>query len=331
MKIKTALCIGTCLTLSFTQLNALTFSDGYSGTVLATTIDDGTYTQYEGLSADGGNVYVGNFRRVLSYNTSSGTMSTYATLPGNNGISHVTAHSGTVYSSSYTSSSEPYPYTLGKVSGSSSFSEITTMGGIFDADFSPQGSLYFVANPDVDSDDKGDGSRLYRLNTSNDNITEVAYLGGASGGLAFDQAGNLFYSHYDNGIIYKFSAADLMTSGLTLTDANAVLSLPNCGYLDIDASGNLLATSLDSESSLSSLSLYNIETGEKIAGICTGLSSNFVEQDGTIYVIEQSWDFSGDYGSNLIAITAAVPEPATYTLLGGLICIVFITYKRRKA
>jgi hypothetical protein len=331
-------CVNTTKTLSFLTLSvlaasplaAITFYGDYSGTALCNTVDEGSYTQYEGLSCDGTNVYFGNYREVLAYNIASESVGTYGTLPGNNGISQVTVGSGCVYASYYTSASAPYPYQLGSVTSGGSFSQIATVHGLFDAEYSSSGSLYFVANPDVTGDDEGDGSRIYRMDTATNSITEVAYVGGASGGLALDAAGNLYYAHYDNGVIYSFSAAELMIGGLTLTDADAVLNLTGCGYLDIDANGNLLASALNQTTWVSTLSLYDLTTGDKLADICSGLSSNFVENNGTIYAIEQSWSFS-NYGSTLYAI---VPEPSTWALMASGFCgmvVVFVRGRRKSA
>jgi hypothetical protein len=203
--------LATALVVGFVSpLGAYTLGTGYQSSVLASTVTAYDYTQFEGISKSGDTLYVGNFRSVKQYNLSSGTYSDYGTVPGNNGISHVTYAGGKVYASAFTSYSAPYPYTMYSVGAGDNTSSVLTMGGIYDAAVSPAGQFYFVANPDVDADDEGDGSRLYRMDLADNSLTEVAYFGGASGGIAFDASGNLFYAHYDNGVIYSFSASDLL-------------------------------------------------------------------------------------------------------------------------
>lgn len=320
----TALAIG-CVS----PLGAYTLGTGYQSSVLASTVTAYDYTQFEGISKSGDTLYVGNFRSVKQYDLSSGTYSDYGTVPGNNGISHVTYANGTVYASGFTSYSAPYPYTMYTVGAGDNTSAVLTMGGIYDAAVSPAGQFYFVANPDVDADDEGDGSRLYRMDLTDNSLTEIAYLGGASGGIAFDQSGNLFYAHYDNGVIYSFSASDLLVGSLELSDATPELLLANAGYIDFDADGNLVASHLDTDTYETTISRYDVASGELIDDIFTGTVGGFLCDGDTIYVNSQSWDFMGDYGSELLALSQ-VPEPSAYALVfAGLAGLVLLRRRRR--
>lgn len=323
--------LSSLLTLAFaSHLAAYTVGSHYQVSVLASTVTAYDYTQFEGIAKSGDTLYVGNFRSVKQVNLRTGAVSDYGSLPGNNGISHVTYANGQVYASSFVSYNNPFPYTMHSVSEGGTTSEVLTMGGIFDARTSPTGDFYFVANPDLDGDNWGDGSRLYRLNYDDNSVTEVAYLGGASGGLAFDAAGNLFYAHYDHNTVYSFGADKLLAGGLDLADAQIALLLENPGYLGFNDQGHLLATRLDEGGQI--LSAYDLVSGLLIEDIFTTqgqeLIGGFLYDEGTLYVAWQNWDFMGDYGSELLALTA-VPEPAAFALLFALAAAGVAFYRRR--
>lgn len=306
-------------------LGAYTVGSGYQASVLASTVTAYDFTQFEGISKSGDTLYVGNFTTVKQINTKTGVVSDYGSLPGNNGISHVTYANGKVYASAFTSYSAPYPYKMYSLGQGGSASGVLDMDGIFDAKTAPNGDFYFVANPDLNGDGEGDGSRLYRLNYADSSVAEVAVLGGASGGLAFDAAGNLFYSHYDNGAVYSFSAAQLQAGNLVLADANTALLLENPGYLGLDGRGNLIVSRLDYANDLQIISVYDRVSGELIEDIFTvdlmaqEQIGGFLSDGEAIYIASQSWDWSGDgYGSELIMLTPTVPEPAAFALVFAL-------------
>lgn len=327
------LLLSSLLTLGLvSSLGAYTVGSNYQVTVLAENISTYEFTQYEGISKSGNTLYMGNYNTIKQFNLTTGVLSDYSSFPGNNGISHVTYANGKIYASAYTSSGAPYPYTMYSVSQGGTASTVLDMDGIFDARTSPTGDFYFVANPDVDEDGEGDGTRLYRLNYSNNSVTEVAYFGGLSGGIAFDAEGNLFYSHYDNNAVYRFAAEDLLTGGLEITNDTEALALENPGYLDFNSKGQLVASRLNDDWE-TIISIYDFASKQLIEEIFQTNSDNaegmggFLVDGDDIYVILQN--FGGDYGSQLLALTS-VPEPATYAFAFALVAA-GVVWRRRAA
>jgi len=313
--------------LAQSTAQALVLGSGFQSEILASTVNDGSFTQYEGVSFADSVLYFGNFRTVQSYDLSTGTLSTFGSLPGNNGISHVTAWNGTVYASHFSSFGAPFPYMMEAVTDSGT-SQVLEMDGIFDATVSTSGGFYFVANPDLNNDSTGDGTRLYSLDGTTGSATEIAFLGGASGGIAFNASGDLFYADYDGDNILQFTAAQLGMGGLGAGDALVAFGLENPGYLSFDSFGNLIASTLDESDFSNTIARYNPTTGEQIDVVATG-ARIFTYADGTTYVIEQSWDFLGDYGSTLHAVTI-IPEPGSVVLFATACGVAVVWWRRRR-
>jgi len=299
---------------------------GYEIEVLASNVNDYSFTQFEGLDYHNGALYTGNFRTVKRYDLATGAFTTFGDVPGNNGFSHVTYFDGGVYAAHFSSYSPPFPYSLGKVEAGSSFTETLTLGGVFDAAVSPGGTFYFTANPDFNNDDQGDGTRIFSLDLTTKSAVEVAFVGGASGGLTFDANGNLFYANFDGDNVLRFSASQLAVGGLNSGDASVALTVENPGYLDFDPQGNLLVSQLDGTTFEQGVYRYDLATGTLLDTVVTDVHG-FTQVGETTYAIHQSWDFSGDYGSELLAITP-VPESG-HMALGLGICLVLWTGYRR--
>lgn len=314
------------------SLFGLSVGGNYEVEQVVSNVNDYSFTQYEGLSVSGGTLYYGNFREVKAFNLGTRTESIYGSLPGNNGISHVTYAGGQVYASHFTSYAQPYPYFFGSVSQGGSFNQQLQMDGIYDAAVAPNGNLYFVSNHDSNGDDLGDGSRIYQFDITTGLANEVAAIGGASGGLTFDAAGNLYYANFDADQLISFSASQVATGGLQLADANVVMTLENGGYLGFDSAGFLLASQLDDFLG-SSINRYDLSTGTMVGTVATSDDGKqfhkFVTDGDTVYIIEQSWDWSGDYGSAIYGVTI-VPEPQTIALWAGLLVGAVVWVRRRK-
>lgn len=310
-------------------LSAQVAGDGYVLDRLASNVNDFSFTQYEGISHADGALYFRNFRTVQRFDLTTREQTNYATLPGNNGISHITAAPTGVYAAHFASFSPPFPYRFGRVQGGGSFEEIETLGGIFDAELAPDGSLLLVANPDVDDNGSNDGTRILRYTPETDLFSEVAFLGGQSGGLTLGPDGALYYAAFEDDLLLSFSAAQLALGGLTRADAATVMTLENGGYLDFDANGHLVASQLDDMTLEQSIHRYDLSTGFRLDTIVSGI--HYFDQVGdTTYAIAQNWDFGSIYGSELVAVTP-VPEARHAAVAAGVLALVYVLTRRMRA
>ncbi len=281
---------------------AFTTYGSYSATELYNSA--GSFTVIEGLALDGDELLFGQFTDVMNYDLTAGAATDIGDLPSNAGISVLASHGATTHVAFGLSYNSPYPYKMGTLDGSGAFVEQLAMDGIYDLAISPAGDAYLVANP------AAAGSTIYRYDWQTSGVTEIADVGGNTGGLAFDADGNLYYSRYNTGEIWRFDAADVAGGGLTANDAQVALTLDRPGYLDFDADGTLLATWLDTSWN-STLSRFDLDTGAKIEDIAGPGIGKFVAGNGAIYAIDTDW---GAYASTVQEI---VPEPASMLLAGG--------------
>ena len=158
-------------------------------------------------------------------------------------------------------------------------------------------------------------------------------MGSPSGPIAFDVAGNLFYSAgYTDGKIYKYGASEITDAiaGTQLGDASThefidfnSYGLSGATGMDFDEEGNLVAslTAFGSNSKL-------VEFGIDGSGAYLGTSSVLAESDGRMTTVRNR---DGDiYFSDPDGIYVAIPEPGTVTLmlLGSVGMVAF--RKRRK-
>lgn len=296
----------------------------------------GTFTIYAGLAKDGNSVYFGNFTDVRMYDLDTDTESVYANVPANANTGTLNKLGSDWYISLDLNYEPPYPSNLGTVNPADDPDFTVTMPSatdanpgdptysIYDATVSG-GNLYFVATlGEYDNDGNGvtHGSRIYRYDTNNPTgPVEIANVGGFSGGLTFDNAGNLYYAMQDGSGVIMFTAAEVAAGGLTAADGDTVANV-TAGGIDLLSDGSLVATVGGQ-----TLAAYDLlTTGDKLYDIATTtgaeyLGSILVDEgagpggEDVIYVL--STDFV-PYASTLEAIT--IPEPASIALLaiGGV-------------
>ena len=287
---------------------AFTPSAGYEAVELYSSA--GTFTTCGGLSLYGGSLYFGQFAEVKSLDLSTGTDAVVGTIPSNagNSLVEVNPADGSVCTAYGTSYAAPYIHKMGTVDAGG-FTEQLAMGGIYDAAVNSAGDLYITANPDVDGDDTPDGSGVFRYDWSDGSTVKIATIGGSTSGLTFDADDNLYCSAYDENQVAKFTAAQVVSGGLTLADAAGTLDLAGPGFLTFDDAGNLFATNLDAMWT-THVGLYDFAANTKLAEVGVG-GGKMVVSGNTLYTIDTDW---GTYSSTIQAVTA-VPEPGTLLLI----------------
>jgi hypothetical protein len=275
---------------------------GYTTTELYSSA--GTYTTIGGLDLDAGKLYFGQYTDIKSLNLSDNSTQTVGTVPANAGNSLVVRKNGTTYTSYGTSYSSPYPYKMGFITGDGTYFNQLDEDGIYDCSISPSGDAYIVASPDAL------GSRIFKYDWGTGSITEIADVGGYSGGVAFDSLGNLYYAEQTSGEILMFTTAQVATGGLTVSDGVSVLDI-TAGYIGFDADDNFYATT-DWGATFAE---YDLSAQSLVEEIAYGGIGKFIVDGGDIYLVDTDWS---SYAST---IQHVVPEPASVVLisLGGLL------------
>lgn len=205
--------------------------------------------------------------------------------------------------------------------------QTATVDGVYDSARDASGNLFLSANDDVDGDNLADGSRIYLYDQASGGVTEVANLGGFSGGLALASNGDLYYSAYEDNKIASFSAAQVGAvlaggASLTLSDAASEIVLAGPGFLAFDSADQLYASHLDASWATH---LVALDADGSTTSIADGGGKLVVDGD-TLYTIDTDWNA---YASDIYAVKA-IPEPGTITLvlMSGAGLLVF--RKRRK-
>ncbi|MFA7172179.1 MAG: hypothetical protein WC340_01985 [Kiritimatiellia bacterium] len=280
----------------------------------------GTFTTYGGLTKNGDVLYYGNYDTVRQYDLAGATNSVYATTVGNADTKGLAKIGSTLYMALDTSYNAPYPSSLGTVDPATGFTATLVSGkeqgettySIYDATLN-NGEYYFVAAPgtiNTNSQSGATGTRIYRYNNADPSApVEIANIGGSSGGIAFDTAGNLYYAsqNWGQGIL-RFNAVNVARGGLTAADGATVADV-TAGYLGFLPDGHLVATTGWGVS----LDVFDINTGAKRRTIATVPSDwsesigKFVVDGTTLYVAHTDWNA---YTGNLYAINLI--EPAGY-------------------
>ena len=297
--------------------------------ISVTTLADsaGTFTTYGGLMLDGQTLHFGNYDRIRTYDLDAASAGEYAVVGANPNIGTLNKLGGSYYASIDLDNSYTTPSNFGQVDPVNGFVPSLVSGPahgeatytIYDSAVHG-GELYLVANGGSYVDDgsggmtnQQNGTNIYRYETTNpDSPTLVASIGGYSGGLAFDTAGNLYYASQNAGQgVLKFDAADVQAGGLTAADGQTVLDITasSIGFL---SDGTFLAETGWG----ATFSAYDLAAGEKLYDIATVDWTQFmgkfvVGDDDTIYLLSTNWK---DSDSVLSAVT--VPEPTALALLG---------------
>ena len=267
-----------------------------------------SYTVIGGLALDAEKLYFGQDTNVVCLDLNSNTVQSVGTLPWNIDIPVVARNNGITYASYGDSYDWPYLYHMGFFDESTSYINQLDEDGIFDYAINSSGQCYIVANPDAA------GSKIFRYNWDDGNITEIADIGGYQGGLAFDSDGNLYYADQGDGEmvggewvvirspgILKFTAAQAAAGGLTADDAEVVLSI-TAGYIGFDADDNFYATTGWG----ATLAVYELDSQSKIEDVAYGGIGKFIIDRYTMYAIDTDW-FA--YAGTIQQIALPQPPP----------------------
>lgn len=170
--------------------------------------------------------------------------------------------------------------------------------------------------------------------------TTLGQTGGSSGPLTFDSAGNLYYAFgYGTFGIYKWSAAEVAAA--IADPIGAALSATGHLWLDystssagatsmvFDSQGTLLITLTDFSYPSQLLSFGVSQSGDyltdsaKLLLTDDGRLGDLRNYGGTVYL-------ASDNGIFAINSISAVPEPATYAVIGGAFILAVAIYNRRR-
>lgn len=299
---KKILALAIAVFVSSNAFAGFTAANGYNTDII---YDSGsTYSIVEGLAKEGQNLYFGSYTSINSLNVESKAVTSVGTIPSNAGIAYTAYNNGNVYASYGTSYSSPFPYKAGYINSTGNYVNQLNMDGIFDIAINSAGQAYILSNPGAL------GSQVYSYNWTTGAVSNVATLGGYSGGIAFDSQNNLYFADQTSGDIVKFTSTQIASGNLTINDAQSVVSSIWASYLCFDGQDNLVATSGYAASS--KVAKYDISTGSKIAdlGYGSGALGKVLWDNNTLYIVETDYNA---WASTINAVTT--PEPATIAIL----------------
>ena len=156
----------------------------------------------------------------------------------------------------------------------------------------------FIAGSDANWNAKMFYSALDTAGTLTGSVVDLGFMGGASGPVAFDASGNLFYAvGYGSGKIYRYSAAEVAAAiaGTPFSNPSAheFIDFNSFGYagatgMEFDANGHLVATLTAFGSPSSLVTFYIADDGSymnasHIAAESTGPMTSVRNYQGQIY------------------------------------------------
>ncbi len=278
-----------------------------------------------GLAVDGTTVYYFDYARVISIDAQTKAVSDLATIGRNAGPAFVEHYNGNIYSShttSYASDIAPADSSTGTVDGGS-YTEKSTLSGTYDAAITSDGTTYIVANPYPNG--ATNGTEIFTIDWTTGVTTKVGTIGGPSGGITTDTAGNLYYASFSDSAIYRFDAADLAGGNVTMADATLVVNTNSGpGYLAMGDNGEIFVTEGKS------IKTYDLATGNNLATIATVTDEagaqgaqesiwfgSIAYEDDTLYAVASNFDYSFAPDADPVSTvySMAVPEPATLSLI----------------
>ncbi len=193
-------------------------------------------TLMEGLSYDDGRLYTAMSSQIFRVNPDdTNDVVSLLDLPFNLSVSVVQRAGDAIYAAWSSAFTPPIPYEFG-INELDSFRSLLTVDSIHDSAVNPAGELYLVADPG------GTGARIYRFVPATTSLVEVVNAGGATGGIAFDTAGRLYYASQTSSRILRFTPAQLAAGSLGEADGDPVVVNVPAGYLALDGRNRLYAT-----------------------------------------------------------------------------------------
>lgn len=217
------------------------------------------------------------------------------------------------------------PYSLGSFDLTSphAFSATTSIGNIFDGAFNPSSAFFVTANPGFA------GTKIFAVDLDTGNTTEIADVGGFSGGLDFDAAGNLYYATSSS--IVSFSASEVATGSLTLADADVVISgLSGANQLALDPDGFIYVTT-----GFGNVIQRFSDDGTLLGNVAQGTPNEFfgnlVFEDGELLTVANDFDADSPAGQvvGFTGLETIIPEPALGVAQWTLALALIFTRLRR--
>lgn len=219
-----------------------------------------------GLEVVGDLAYFGVGTNVFSAGLSSTNVpSRLGSVPApSTGASFLAMRAGDLHLAYSTNYNFPPSYRYGRISGGQ-FDQHGVLAGIYDGDVDAHGNLYLLAYPADFS-----GSRVYRYEPSTTSLTEVIFVGGYSGGIAFDSSNRLHVAEQNNGHVLRFTAEQLVAGNLVASDGQLVARV-YASYLSFDHHNRLYAVSGFGNE----IGIYDTSTTNKIRSIAVDDAGNY--------------------------------------------------------